>query len=322
MKQGKLNENSLQRSVLRQIGTYREELQKGALPGGDCASFSWNRNGLLVTTQTVTLPVEQAGRLAVYAADNNIAADGGATVGISVAVTLPEDSEETSLKRLMKQIDDTCRELRIQISGGHTQISREVASPVITVTAFGYPRQLRRMDQKEYDVVLSKYIGIEGTAILSSVCRQELLSRYAASFLDGVTEFWEQLSVRKEAVIAGNSGVCMMHDLHSTGVFGGLWELARKADVGLQIDLKKMPILQETVELCECMGLNPYQMISGGSLLMLAQDGGQLVHDLEKEGIPAFLIGTSNGGHDKVLQNEDEVRFLEKPGMDEIYKIF
>lgn len=323
MKQGKLTENSLQRSVLRQIGVYRDELQRGAAPGGDCALFSWKRDGLLTTMQTVALPVRDAGRFAVYAADNNIAAEGGCTVGISVALTLPADDDEASLKSLMRQMDDACKELRIQLSGGHTQISKEVRVPVISVTAFGYPAEdtFRESASGEYDIVMSKYLGIEGTALLAKEHRERLLTRFSPAFLEGTAEFADQISVRKEAAVALRAGVYRMHDLHTGGVFGGLWELSRKAETGFCVDLKKLPVLQETVELCEYFELNPYRLLSGGSLLMLAPDGGYLVEELEKEGIPATLIGRTDTGNDKKLINEDEIRYLDKPDTDEIYRV-
>ncbi len=103
--------------------------------------FSWKEETLATTTQTVALPVKDAGRLAVYATDNNLAAAGAQTIGISLALTIPETLEEKELQELMRGIDDTCRELSIQISGGHTEISSRVTVPVINVTAFGYLKQ-------------------------------------------------------------------------------------------------------------------------------------------------------------------------------------
>ena len=98
MKQGKLTENVLKRSVLRRIGTYREEMQKGAALGQDCAFFSWKEETLATTTQTAALPVKDAGRLAVYAADNNLAAAGAQTIGISlVPCHIPPSQNPTFL---------------------------------------------------------------------------------------------------------------------------------------------------------------------------------------------------------------------------------
>ena len=223
----------------------------------------------------------------------------------------------------MRGIDDTCRELSIQISGGHTEISSRVTVPVISVTAFGYLKQKRVYESpsKEYDIIMSKFAAVEGTAILLETESEKLQKAYTQSFLSGAAECAEHLSVRKEAAIAMESGVYAMHDLHQGGIFGALWELSRQIGVGLNVDLKKIPILQETVEICECLGVNPYQLISGGALLMAAADGEALLKELWKQGIPAALIGTTNAGNDKIICNEEEVRFLDKPGQDEIYRV-
>ena len=97
--------------------------------------------------------------------------------------------------------------------------------------------------------------------------------------------------------------------------------MAEASGVGLEIDLKKIPIRQETVEVCEFFGINPYKLISSGCMLMAAEDGNTLVRELEKEGIPATIIGKAIEGNDRVLLNEDEKRFLEPPKTDELYEV-
>ena len=82
------------------------------------------------------------------------------------------------------------------------------------------------------------------------------------------------------------SGVCVMHDASEGGIFASLWELAERAGVGLSIDMKKLPLRQETVEVCEFSGVNPYELLSGGCLVMTTFDGPGLVAALEAEGIP------------------------------------
>ena len=44
--------------------------------------------------------------------------------------------------------------------------------------------------------------------------------------------------------------------------------MARGAGVGLEVDLKKIPIRQETVEICNYFGVNPYQIMSSGSMMI------------------------------------------------------
>lgn len=104
-----------------------------------------------------------------------------------------------------------------------------------------------------------------------------------------------------------------MHDLSETGVFGGLWELGEKMQAGMEIEARNIPVHQETIELSEQLEQNPYTMQSAGSLLVVTRDGNGLVHRYEKEGIHAALIGKVMPGHDKVLLNRDERRFIEQP---------
>lgn len=54
-----------------------------------------------------------------------------------------------------------------------------------------------------------------------------------------------------EAAVAARSGVSAMHDITEGGIFGALWEMAEASGVGLEIDLKKIPVRQETIEICE-----------------------------------------------------------------------
>lgn len=54
---------------------------------------------------------------------------------------------------------------------------------------------------------------------------------------------------------------------------------------------------------------------------MTADSGEHLVQALEADGIPGTVIGTVTDNNDRVVINEDEKRFLERPGWDEINKI-
>ena len=100
-----------------------------------------------------------------------------------------------------------------------------------------------------------------------------------------------------------------------------MYELAKRMGVGLSIDLKKIPVKQETIEVCEFFDLNPYELLSGGSLLVVTKDGESLVEKLAEENINAAVIGKTTPGNDKVVVNDDETRFLEPAKADEIFKI-
>ena len=171
------------------------------------------------------------------------------------------------------------------------------------------------------DIVATKWVGLEGTAILASEREEELRTRYAKPFIDNAKVFRQMMSIVPEAAVATKSGASAMHDVSEGGIFGALWEFAVSSGVGLEIDLKKIPIRQETVEICEFFDLNPYKILSGGCLLIATEDGNGMVLELEKAGIEAVVIGKATDGNDRVLLNEDERRFLETTQTDEMYNL-
>ena len=63
------------------------------------------------------------------------------------------------------------------------------------------------------------------------------------------------------------------------------------SDSDFEMDLRKLPIRQETVEVCEVLGLNPYILMSSGSMLITTDDGFGLVRKLEQAGIHAAVVG-------------------------------
>ena len=130
------------------------------------------------------------------------------------------------------------------------------------------------------------------------------------------------LSVVPEGRIAAQMGATAMHDVTEGGIYGALWEMAEASGVGLEIDLKAIPIRQETVELCEVMGLNPYYLISSGSMLIATDHGHDLVRELQKAGIHASVAGKVTRGNDRVVLNGEDRAFLERPRTDELYKIY
>ena len=97
--------------------------------------------------------------------------------------------------------------------------------------------------------------------------------------------------------------------------------MAEASGVGLEINLRKIPIRQETVEICEFFEINPYELISSGCMLMAAADGNTIVRELEKAGIAAVVAGKATEGNDRILYTDQEQRFLEPPKADELYKI-
>lgn len=326
MKSGKISESILKRSVLKQIHTQRKEVIIGAGVGEDCAILTLSENeDIALTVDPVTATSTDMGIYAVYAAVNDLAATGAEPVGIMLSILLPETTYESELKEMMQRIEAECAVLQIQIMGGHTEVARAVNQPIITVTGVGKVKKgeiaTTTGARPGQDIVVSKWVGLEGTAIIAREKEHDLREKYPTHLIDAAQSFRQMLSIIPEAATAIRSGVRTMHDVTEGGIFGALWEIAESSGVGLEIDLAKLPIKQETIEVCEFFDINPYQMISSGSLIMVTDNGYDLVKALEKEKIKASVVGKITDSNDRVVINKEERRFLEPPKSDEIYKL-
>ena len=279
----------------------------------------------VISTDPVTGTATDIGHLAIHITLNDLASAGAEPVGVMLTILLPEQAQETDLKQMMGQIEKACAQANVQIMGGHTEVTRAVNQPIVNVCGVGKVKIGRLVStagaKPGDDILATKWIGLEGTSILAKEKEQELLGRYPKELVKVAQEFAQYLSVLPEAAVAMESGVSAMHDVTEGGIFGALWELAESSGVGLEIDLKKIPVKQETIEVCEFFNINPYELISSGCMLMASPDGNTLVRKLNKAGIHAAVIGKATTGNDRILRNEEEQRFLEPPKTDELYKI-
>ncbi len=326
MKIGKLPEQVLVRSVLRQIKHRREEVLSGPAVGRDCAALKLKDGEILVmSTDPITGTVKDMGSQAVHITANDLAVSGAEPLGIMLTLLLPDTVEEPQIRAMMQEVESTCEKLGMEVLGGHTEITNVVRQPLISVTGVGKLRQDQMPDLSRVrpgqDLVVTKWIGLEATAILAKEKEEELLKEFSPEFVRTAREFDRYLSVVPDAGAAAAAGVCAMHDITEGGVFGALWEVAEGANVGLEADLKKIPIRQETVEICEVFHLNPYHIMSSGSVLAVTEDGPGLVRELERAGIPAAVVGRTTSGKDRIVRNGEDVQYLTRPQTDELYKV-
>lgn len=327
MKIGKVPENVLKRSVFKQIKFKREEVLIHPGVGEDCSVLQLKPDEVFVlSTDPITGAVNDIGTLAVHVTANDLATAGSEPVGILLSILLPPSAEEADLKALMRELESACETLHIEILGGHTEVTPVVNQPVVTVTGVGKVKKDQVLFTKGakpgQDIVVTKWIGLEGTSIIASGKEKALRQHYSQDFVDRAKGFIQYISVVEEAMTAREFGVSAMHDITEGGVFGALWEVAAAGGVGLTVDLKKIPLKQETVEICEFFDLNPYQLISSGSMLIACDKGHDLVEQLGKKGIHSAVVGKFTDNNDKIIiYDEEEIRYLEPPKTDELYKV-
>lgn len=327
MKPGKVSQSILNRSVLKCIENRNKEVAVSPQAGEDCAVLRLEDGGDFFLSQSKAAPYSShMGRAGVKSVVNNIAAQGGEAIGVMAHLMIPSKLREIRIREFMTEIEETAENLQVSVLGGHTEVTDVVSRPVVSITGVGKGTpgcaKLTGGATPGQDVVLTKWIGLEGTAILAAEKEEELSQRLPRHLIEEAKAFEQFTSIVPEAATAGKSGVSAMHDVSEGGIFAALWELADDAGVGLSIDLKRIPVKQETIEICEFYHINPYNLLSGGSLLLVADKGFDLVLELEKQGIKATVIGKTTQGNDRTISNGEETRFLDLPQMDEIYRVF
>lgn len=327
MKSGKISEAILKRSVLKQLHIENAATVVASSVGEDCGAVKLEKAcQVAISSDPIFGDLDDPKALAertVLRAINNLAAAGATPLGLSMVVLLPTSAKEPQLRKLMEELERAAKAFSMDILSGHTEVTRSVSQCIVMVTAMGKANEVVRTSgvKPGMDIVVSKWIALSGTLQLLERKKEALREHFSQPFLNQAKKLEVCLPILSEATVAVSSGVSAMHDVSEGGIFGALWDMAEASGVGLEIDLKKIPIRQETVEICEYLGVNPYKLVSGGCLLMATEDGLGLVRELENQGIPCALIGKATHGNDRVLINEDERRFLETPQKDEIYLV-
>lgn len=327
MKIGKVPENILKRAIFKQIHHRRPEVLLHPGVGEDCSAVSVDSDEVLVfSTDPITGAEQGMGIFAVHITANDLASSGAEPVGILTSILLPPTAEEAQLRQIMREIESTCEELQIEIMGGHTEVSDVVKRPVITVTGVGKVKRNKLLTtgglRPGDELVMTKWAGLEGTAIIANEKREQLMQKLPEELIDTAASLLRYISVVPEAAVAVKTGAVSMHDVTEGGIFGALWEMGAASGVGIYADLQKIPIRQETIELCEVFDMNPYMLISSGCMLIGCPNGNLMVEKLQEAGIAAAVIGRATEGNDRVVVNGEERRYLEPAGSDDLYKIY
>lgn len=326
MQVGKLPEPALKRSVLDQLQRRRDEVLLSAAIGEDCAALVLKEDEVFVlSVDPITATENEIGDLAVHVTVNDLSSSGAEAVGLMVTLLLPSDREESDVKRIMKEMEEAAARADVEILGGHTEFTPAVNQVLISVCGVGKAKKDRLIRtggaRPGMDILLTKWAGLEGTAIIAKDREEELKKRFPDAMIETAKSFGELISVQKEGKIASEFGASAMHDVTEGGIFGALWELAEASKVGLSVDLRAIPVRQETIEICEFYDLNPYELIGSGSMLIASENGTELLRTLSEQEIPCAMIGRTTEGNDRILMNQGEKRFLTPPHTDEIYKI-
>lgn len=327
MKVGKVSQTVLKRSILKTLQFQREEAIIEPSIEEMCYGIEVKDGEQVLSTSVALYGNEKdLGVFALAQVVNDLATRGAKAVGVSVHIMLPPYAYESRLKAMMEHIEGAGSAHAVQILCAKAEVSPAINKAIVYMNGVGVLKKgellQSNMGKADQDIVLLKWIGLEGTFRVMREKEEELSKRFVPTFLNQIQMLEPEIFSEKALFLAKDFGVSAMHQITSGGILAALWEFAESSDVGMEVDLKKMSIKQETVEVCEYFHLNPYQLTSAGSILIATDRGEELVSKFAEEGIWATILGRTTVDKARVILGGEEKRYLDRPAADELLKIY
>lgn len=296
---GKINPEILGKFIARY--THRNHrIVIGPGVGEDATIIDMGKTLLVAKTDPITHVTDEIGHYAVNVNANDIGAMGGKPRWFLATILMPLGCDSGDVESVFSGISRACQELGVSYCGGHTEMTSSVNTPVVIGQMLGEVTKDRLKPssaaQENDHILMTKRAAIEGTAILAREKATDISGLLPSSVISRAQNYLHDpgLSIVKEAAIAsGFSEVHALHDPTEGGIATGLHEMATASDLGVEVYHEKIPVSQETLDLCRHFHVDPLGIFASGSLLISVLPTGseELMSSLTREGIPSSRIG-------------------------------
>lgn len=324
MEIGKLPTELLEEKILSKIQPKREDILVGAGIGEDCSAIDFGEEVCVLSTDPITGAAKGIGKLAIHISCNDVASNGVEPIGILLTILAPESASLEDIAQVIQEAKETASQLNVEIIGGHTEVSGAVNKMILSTTCIGKGKKEAMVTSHGArpgdDVFMTKWVGLEGTAILAQDKEEELKQILSQDQLEEAKGYMDYLSVVPEGIMAGQAGATAMHDATEGGLLGAVWELAAASGVGIEIQEDCIPLRDVTKRICEYYKINPLGLISSGVMLITTNQPEKLVSSLKKKNIPITKIGKVIQGPSTLIKNGQRLP-LAPPESDELFKV-
>ncbi|MFC7231400.1 AIR synthase family protein [Saliphagus sp. GCM10025308] len=329
---GKADREFFDEYLYPNLGAEREDVRLAPQHGVDFGVVDVGGTAVAMATDPVfimpSLGFERAAWFAFHILFSDVAVSGLEPAYLSVDFNLPPEITDEQFATVWETFDREARELGVSVVTGHTARYAGCNYPMVggaTVVAVGDHDDLIRPDGARPGdrVLVTKGPAIETTGLLAIQYESLLAERMDPDALEAAKDRYYDMSPIREAMLAaevGGDAVTAMHDATEGGVYGGLFEMARSAGVGMRIERDRVPIMPGVRETCEAVEIDPWISISEGTLLATVDPEGvdDVIEALEAEGVPAATVGEVTDGEGVVVDGES----IDHPGTDPFWGTF
>ena len=301
MEAGKLPP-ALLSELLSEFAANDPRVRVGPKVGEDCAVIEMGNQLLIAKSDPVTFVVDRIGWYAVQVNANDIACTGGVPRWFLPTILLPPNIDENEIRAIFSDIAMACGELGVSVVGGHTEVSVGIPRPIVAGTMLGELDSSANLisssgAQDGDSIIVTTGIAIEGTAILAREFAADL-SRLGVND-DDIARAADYLKRPGISVVSAARALCdsvdvhSMHDVTEGGVITALREVAIGSDVGLVVEAESMPILPESVTICQVLGIDPLGLLGSGALVatLSSSDVPRALRALDATGVSGWEVG-------------------------------
>lgn len=335
---GKLHHDVLQKLIsdhVKDLEILDNRVILGSNIGEDAAVIDYGDKYLVAKTDPITFATNEIGYYVVNVNVNDVVCTGARPKWFQSTILLPEKlTNEDLIRKIFRDIHDTCKNFNITVIGGHTEITTNLNRPIIVGCLLGEMEKdelVKTSGAEEGDaLLLTKGIFIEGTAIIAREKENVLRQRgFEQDFIEKCKNYLHDpgISVYKEALLANNNfKINSLHDPTEGGLACGIAEMAKASNLGIIVEEEKIKVWSESQKLSEIFNLNPINTISSGSLLIAINENQhlELIELLLKNDIFAEKIGNfTNKNKGLVMRSiKGTINPLSYSETDEILKIY
>ena len=336
---GKISPEIFNELIFPRLGAKDKNTLVGPQHGVDVGIVEIGDKAVSFTCDPVFIVPEYGWERAAWFAIHIIASD-SVTSGLkpkylSIDLNLPMEMTKKQLEITWDIIHRECEKMGITVICGHTARYENCHYPMVGgATMVGVGRKdeyvTPKLAKAGDKIIITKGPAIEASGIFAAMFPKLLDREFGTEFKKKAEEIFYKMSVVEDALTAvsvgiRDKGITAMHDATECGIWGGLYEIAQAANLGVRVEKEKIVLENCTKEICRYFNIDPYASISEGTLIMSCRPhkADEVVKALSKKGIKCSIVGElTEPEKGMILVESNREKHLEHPVVDPFWKAF
>ncbi|MBM3157104.1 MAG: AIR synthase [Chloroflexi bacterium] len=336
---GKISPEIFNELIYPRLGAKSRSVIVGPQHGVDVGIVDIGGKAVALTTDPVFIVPEYGWERAAWFAIHILASD-AVTSGLrpkflSIDLNLPMEITKEQLEIVWDTMHRECQKMGIAVICGHTARYENCHFPMVggaTVISVGEmdeyvtPKMAKAGDK----IIITKGPAIEASGIFATMFPRLLEREFGRSFSKKAQKIFYKMSVVEDALTAvsvgvRDNGVTAMHDATECGIWGGLYEIAQAANLGVRVEKERIVVEECVPEICKYFGIDPYASISEGTLIISCREhkAQKVVAALAKKGIVSSIVGELiDPERGMILVEKGREKKLRHPVVDPFWKAF